>query len=194
MLRLLPLTLMLAPAILALGCLGTLQRSEEAAGIAGVAAGALRLPIQESRPHWFLRQEAGWLGAHRIRFGGRAEDEGLTVVRAAVFTDESSASAALARITPAYTYALWHSRMEAPPRTVPFPVSIPGDEVRITEYQPRLSPEETEQGLQLSVQLISLRAGRVVVVIESIGVPREKLAPVTERLVEAARALGASEP
>lgn len=195
MLRSLSLVLLaLTPALLSIACLGTLQRNQDAEAISDAAEGAWRLPLRETRPHWFLRQEPGWLGAHRMRFGGEGDDEGFAFVRIAVFTDAAAAGSALARITPEYMHALWHSRMDALPRAVSFPVTIPGDHVIVTEYPLRPSPTDEEQVQELIVQLIALRAGRVVLVIESIGTPREDLAPVADRLVRAARGLGASAP
>jgi hypothetical protein len=190
MLRLILLALAaLAPSFLSTGCLGTLHHSRDAEEISGAAADVLPTPLRETRPHWFLRQEAGWLGAHRTRFGGEGDDEGFTIVRVALFTDAAAASAALARITPQYMHALWHSRMALLPQPVSFPVAISGDEVSVAEYPLRLSPGE-ERTEELIVQVVSLRAGRAVLVVESIGVPREGLAPVVDRLVRAAHRAG----
>jgi len=184
----------LASVLFTLGCLGTLHSNGDAERIAGAAEGAIPLPLRETRPHWFLRQETGWVGAHRMRFGGEGDDEGFAFVRVALFTDPASATSALARITPEYMRSLWEDRVGALPRLVAFPVTIPGDEVMIAEYPLRASPVGDDPDMELIVQVIALRVGRVIVVIESIGTPRESLAPVAASLVAAARAFGAAAP
>jgi hypothetical protein len=187
----------LAPVLIALisiGCLGTLQRSPDAAGIAESAGAALPLPVRESQPHWFLRQQDGWEAAHRTRYGGEGDDEGFTIIRVALFTGVQTASAAFARMTPQYAYTLWPSRMASVPYPVTFPVTIPGDEVSITEYPLLISPGEPQPEEELIVQLITIRSGRTVIGIESIGVPREDLAPVANLLVGAARRFEGSAP
>lgn len=171
------------------GCLGTLRHERDAERVAQAAGTALELPAHDARPHWLLRQEPGWLGAHRVAFGGREMDRASTVVRTAVFADAAAASAALARLTPVYAHTLWPRRMREEPRVVAYPFAIPGDEVRTMEYPLRTAPED-DPGEELIVQLVALRTGRTVAVIESIGVPAEELPPVAAALVAAAQAQG----
>jgi len=189
--RRLTLLLLTALAFAGSACLGTLPGSEDAGTVALAPRDALRLPLRENNPHWLLRQEPGWQEAYWATFGGGYGDRALTTIRVALFADAAHATAGFARLTPAHFYRLWQDRMTGEPRTVTFPTRLPGDQVAITEYTPVGSPEDGSGAPLLAVQLIVVRSGRAVIVIESIGIPREHLAPVTHALVNAARQLDA---
>lgn len=181
-----------ASVLLVAACLGTLSHDSFAEAVALAPAPTLNLPVRDSRPYWLLRRQPGWLGAHKVIFGGAASDRGRTIIRAARFRDEASAALAAARLTPAYMQRLWPAEMQTPPQPVAFPVPLPGDTVLVTEYGLRLPPEEVPTEAIL-VQLIVLRVGRTVIVIDSVGIPREELALVVEALVGAVRWLEAVE-
>ena len=178
------LAVLLVFAILLAGCLDVLADDQETERIAGAAESALPIPLRSSERHWFLRQQPGFIGAHLATYGGAA-GEALTTVRVARFRDIADARAGFAWMTPEHAYRLWGHRMAAPPRTVRYQFTFPGDEVRTLEYRP--PPPPGDPNLELVVQLIGLRAGKFVIVIESIGVPREQLPAVATALVRAVR-------
>jgi hypothetical protein len=157
-----------------------------AEAVALAPASTLNLPVRDSRPYWLLRRQPGWVGAHKVIFGGAASDRGRTIIRVARFRDEASAKLAAARLTPTYMQRLWPAEMQTAPQPVAFPVPLPDDTVLVTEYGLRLPPREAPPETVL-VQLIVLRVGRIVIVIDSVGVPRAELAPVAEALVRAVR-------
>jgi hypothetical protein len=175
---------LLSAALLLVGCLDVLAEDEATARIADSAATALPMPPRSSESHWFLRQQPDWVGAHLTTYGGGAA-EPLTTVRVARFRSAAAAQAAFAWLTPEHTHRLWGHRMAAPPRIVRYPFTIPGDQVRTTEYRPPMPPDEPDQGL--IVQLITIRTGNVVIVIESIGVAPNHLPAVAAALVRAVR-------
>lgn len=177
-------TILVAAALHQGGCLGVLTEDRVAARIAMAAAPALPMPSRDSRPHWLLRQAPGWQGAHRTSYGGAA-GEALTVVRVARFRDIGTAQTAFVHLTADAAYRLWGQRMAAAPAVVRYPFAIPGDAVQTMEYRPRLAPDAPDQGF--IVQLIVLRTGATVIVLESIGVPRDQLPSVAAALVAAAR-------
>ena len=144
------------------------------------------LPLHESRPYWLLRSQPGWLSAHEVRYGGDPEDPAVATIRAVRFRDDESAGRAFAHLTPSYLHLLLRDRMTHAPRPFEYPVPLPGDEVAVYEYGVRL-PAEIAREVQLSGQMTAVRAGRVVLLIESIGVPPEQLVPTVESLVNAAR-------
>jgi hypothetical protein len=174
---------LLAAALLHAGCLDVLTEDEEAGRIADSAASTLPMPVRSSESHWFLHQQEGWVGAHLTTYGGGA-NEPLTTIRVARFRDVEAAIAAFEWLTPDHTHRLWGRRMASTPQIVNFPFAFPGDQVRITEYRPPIPPDEPDPGL--IVQLITIRADSVVIVIESIGVPRLQLPSVVTALVGAA--------
>ena len=178
------LAVLLVLAVLVAGCLDVLADDQETERIAGAAESALPVPLRSSERHWFLRQQPGFVGAQLATYGGDA-GEALTTVRVARFRDIATARAGFAWMTPDHAYRLWGNRMAAPPRPARYQFAFTGDEVRTLEYRPPLPPGDPNQGLV--VQLISLRAGKFVIVIESIGVPREQLPAVVAALVRAVR-------
>jgi hypothetical protein len=173
-----------ALALLLAGCLGVLTQDPRAARVVESAGPALPAPLRDSRPHWFLRQEDGWLGAHRAVFGG-APDEPVTIVRVARFRSAEVARAAFERLTPAYAFRLWGRRMAAEPAEVRYPHAFPGDAVRTLDYRPPRAPDEEDPGL--TVQLVILRVDETVIVIESAGVPAEQLPAVARAMIAALR-------
>ncbi|MGD9892574.1 MAG: hypothetical protein AB7R89_19240 [Dehalococcoidia bacterium] len=178
------MAVLLMAAMLLAGCLDVLAEDHETERIADAAAPALPIPLRSSDRHWFLRQQPGFIGAHLTTYGG-GPGEALTTIRVARFRDVASARAGFARLTPDLFYRLWGSRMAAAPRSVRSRFPFLGDEIRELEYQPPPSPGSPDLGL--TVQLISLRSGTFVLVIESIGVPRDQLPAVAAALVRAVR-------
>ena len=183
--------LLAAAALLWGGCLGTLRHDPAAEAITLAPHEVLDLPLHERRTYWLLRSQPGWVSAHEVKFGGEEGDPGVATIRAAIFRDADAAGRAFARLTPEYLYLLLRDRMSWAPRPFAYPVPLPGDEVAVTEYGVRLPPELTPH-VTLVGQMTAVRAGRVVILVESIGVPPEQLVPAIEALTEAAYRLTAA--
>ena len=105
--------LLLLVALVGPGCLGRLRHDRPTAQLARAPAASLPLPLREMRPHWLLREEPGWVGAHRVRFGGDPTDDDVLVIRAARFRDVATAQTPYARLTPAYCYRVFRHLMRA---------------------------------------------------------------------------------
>lgn len=172
-------------ALVAGGCLGTLAADRAAETLVLVPAEDLNLPLHEHHNHWLLRGEPGWCGTEEARYGGNPEDPAVATVRGVVLRDEDDARRGFARLTPAYLYSLLRGRMNGLPRPMTYPEPLDGDDLAVFEYDVRLpliySPE-----FVLSGQLTAFRAGRTVTLIESIGVPPERLVPAVREIVRAA--------
>lgn len=174
-------------ALLALaGCLGGLPADPQAEAIAIAAREAVGLPVRESRPYWLLRAAPGWVGGHEIRYGGEPQDGGIAGFRIARFENEAAAHSAYLRLTPAYIYAVARDRMTGDPWSFTYPVSLAGEENAVYLFNVRMPPD-IEGGLQLQGQVTVLRTGRTVILVESIGVHPDHLAPA---VAEAAAAAG----
>ena len=156
------------------GCLGTVRRDQVAEGIALAPRTVIDLPMQESRPYWLLRSQPGWLGAHEAQFGGGADDPGVATVRAARFRDVESATNAFAHLTADYIHLLLRDRVKSTLSPFPYPAPLPGDEAAVMAYDVRLPPE-VPPDVTIIGQLTAIRAGRVVLFIESIGIPPQQL-------------------
>lgn len=180
----------LAVALLAGGCLGVLTRDRAAEAIALAPREPLDLPVRDSRPYWLLRTQAGWAGAHEIRFGGNPSDPAVAAVRAVRFDDESAAAGAFAHLTPAYLYLVFRDRMTGEPHPFEYPQPLAGDTVAVWLYGVRLPAEQHDT--ELLGQLTAVRAGRVVLLIDSIGVAPDRLVPAVSRLVQTAGRIGAA--
>ncbi len=174
-------------ALAATGCLGRLHRSATAAEISLAPAAPLALPIHEHRPHWLFRGAPGWLGAHRVRFGGDPADPAVTIVRTALFRDEREARAAFARLTPAYLHRILRHRMVDAPTVTAYPAALAGDEVQVLAFPALLPADEREDALV--GQLTTIRAGRTVLILESISVPPAQLVAAIAALTAAAERL-----
>lgn len=183
------LALLLLAALVAAGCLGTLRRHADAASLAGAPEELLDVPARVDRPSWLLRRKPGWEGAHEVEYGGTNADHARTVIQTVVFVDTATAAEAFARLTPEYLRRLRGERMDALPRAVTPSVPLVADEIAVTEYPLKMAPDDPDAGKEMIVQLITLRAGRVVIVIDSIGYGYKELAPVVAELARAARAL-----
>jgi hypothetical protein len=165
-------------------CLAGLERDPTVVGIAIAAAPVLPVPLRMGGPHWLLRQEPGWVSAYAAEYGGQAEDPALTVIRVARFTDVAAVQAAFGQLTPTTLYRLWQSQMVSVPTVVAAPSTVAGAAVLWLEYQPRPHPGEAATGF--TVQLLLRHSGCTVIVIESLGVPRDQLPTVAAALVDAA--------
>ncbi len=173
-------------AVLALaGCLGGLPDDPQAEAIAIAAREALGLPVRESRPYWLLRSAPGWQGGHEIRFGGDPQDAAIAGVRVARFSDPAHARAAYARLTPAYVYAVARDRMTGDPNSIDYPQPLAGEEHAVYLFGVKLPPD-LEGKITLTGQVTVLRAGRTVILVESIGVHPEQLVPAMAEAVAAA--------
>lgn len=182
----------LLTAATAAGCLGTLAADPRAERVALAPQAELGLPIREGRRHWLLRSEPGWCGGHEVRYGGDPDDPAIAAVRVVLFRDIDSAVAAFNQLTPTYLYNTLRGRIVDVPRPFDYPEPLAGDAVSVTQYTVRLplvdAPDATLIG-----QLTAVRAGSVVILLESIGVDPQQLVPAVRELVRAANRLPAAE-
>jgi hypothetical protein len=174
----------LLPSILS-GCLATLGFDPVAQHLVFIPKPEFGLPQYEDRPHWLLHGQAGWCGAHEVRYGGDPGDPGVATVRAARFRDEESAAAGFSRLTPEYLSALLRDRVTGPPWPFEYGDPLPGDEVAVYEYGVRLPPVYSPDHF-LPGQFSVVRAGSVIYLIETIGIPPERMSPAVLELVRGA--------
>jgi hypothetical protein len=174
------------------GCLGTLTADPDAEAITLVPEDELDLPAHGGYRNWLLRGERGWCGAHETRFGGDPDDPGVATVRAVVFRTMEDARHGHDRLTPGYLHAVLRGRMVDAPEPFDYPEPLPGDAARTFLYDVRLplvyAPDQGIPG-----QLTTVRAGRVVLLIESIGVHPPQLVPAIREMVRAANRLTAED-
>jgi len=175
----------------ATSCLGTLTESQDAQLVAETPGDELDLPLHDSGKHWLLRGESGWCGAHEALFGGDPHDAAVATVRAAVMRDVDAAARGFERLTGTYIYSLLRSRMNDVPEPVEYPDPLDGDDITVLRYPVRLPPVYAPEFVLMG-QMTAVRAGRVVLMIESIGVRPEHLVPAVRELVRAAYRLPAS--
>ncbi len=181
------LSLLIAGMLFTNGCLGTLVEDRSADLIAGAAQSVLDMPIRASRPYWLLRQQPNWISTQQIDFGGAALDRGRTSVYVVRFRTTPAAVAAFQRLTPDYFYRLWAERMREAPRPMTDPPLPPVEQALSLEYRPPLPRNESDTADDAVAQLIALRSGAIVLVIDSIGVDRQHLASAATELIKAAR-------
>ena len=167
------------------GCLGTLPHDPTAEAIVLAPRDVLRLPLHENHPYWLFRSQPGWMSAHEVRFGGDPKDPAVATIRAALFRDSEAAVRAFARFTPAYLYLLLRDRMTGEPRPFDYPAPLSSDELAVSEYAVRLPPEVARY-LTLVGQLTLARAGRVVLLMESIGLSLDQIVTTLDELCRAA--------
>lgn len=175
-------------AALGTACLGTLTDDPRARAITLAPRDVLDLPLRDSSLHWLLRGQPGWCGAHEARFGGNSDDPAVLTVRAIRFASPRAAERGLARITPGFLSRVLRDRMNGPPTPIAYPLPLPGDQAAALEYGVRLPPDVAPY-FDLRGQLTLVRAGRVVLVVESIGPPPEQLVPAIDAMVAAAARL-----
>lgn len=175
-------------AIASTSCLGRIERDRDAEQVALAPREQFGLALHDSRPYWLLRSDPGWKGAHEIRYGGDPEDTAVAVVRAVRFADEAAAQRGFARLSPDYLLTAYRDRMITEPRVTDYPLLLAGDQVVVYAYGVRL-PAEIAAEVRIYGQQTAVRAGLIVMLVESIGVIPERLAPAIEALVAAAAAL-----
>jgi len=167
------------------GCLRTSQRDGGAERIALAPREVLALPLYQSRPYWLLRSQPGWIGGHEVELGGGTNDPASASIRAARFRDVASASRAYGRLTPDYIYLLLRKRMDSVLYPFVYPAPLPGDAVAVMGYDVRLPPE-VGRDVTIIGQMTAIRAGTVVLLVESIGIPPDQLVPALTQLTDAA--------
>ena len=178
--------------LLSAGCLAPGRRDSPAAAIALSARDALELPVRQQRAHWLLREASGWTDTRLVAYGGDTNDPGTALVYAAYFRSADAAARARARLTASYLHGLWHERMTGEPQPADYPEPLPGDQVAVLAYPARLPPEW--RGSEMFGQLTAVRAGRVVFLIDSVGVTPDRFVPAVTALVDAARQSAAVRP
>ena len=167
------------------GCLGRSQPDAVTEQIVLASGDLLALPRYESRAYWLLRSQPGWVGSHEVELGGGAADPAFASIRAARFRDVASATRAYAQLTPDYIYLLLRKRMASILYPFAYPQPLLGDEVAVMGYDVRLPPEAGNDA-RLVGQMTTIRAGAVVLLIESIGIPPEQFVPAITQLTSAA--------
>jgi hypothetical protein len=187
---LLVLTLIAAAASVA--CLGTLAADPRAESVAMAPQTEFGLPARDSRRHWLLRGESNWCGGHEVRYGGDPDDGGIAAVRVVLFQDVDAAVAAFNRLTPGYLYNMLRGRILDEPYPITYEQELAGDAVSVNQYEVRLPLVDAPDATLLG-QLTSVRAGRAVILVESIGVQPDHLVPAVRELVRAANRIPASE-
>jgi hypothetical protein len=176
----------LAAALLC-GCFGGMPRDAVTRAIVMAPGPALELPLYESRAHWLMRDLPRWCGAAEAQWGGGPDDRAAMTARAARFRDETAAARALDRLTPEYLSIAFQDQIAEGPYPIDYPEPLPGDEAKVNEYGVRL-PLEIAAQTQIQGQLTAVRAGKAVILTESVGVPSEELIPAFRAMVDAAGA------
>jgi hypothetical protein len=171
--RLLASVLVSLSALAAAACLGSLPHEPDADRLVDAVAEPMTLPERESLPHWLLRSAPGWQGAHKRSLGGNAQDGAAAVVRVALFSDAAAAHNAFTMLTPPRLYHVFRHRLAAQPTPVPQPTALAGDEVQAFQYAVRGSFREPPP--DLPVDMVAVRAGRAVLLVDSIGLPPARL-------------------
>src|SRR5215207_4770107 len=171
----------------ALACADRTSSDPAAAAVSAAPVQALGRATRESRRYWLLLGARGWCGSHMTRYGGDAEDPGVAVVRVARFRDGRAAAAAFASLDPASLYRIFKVKMLRPPEYARYPEPLPGDESFVISYDARL-PFELPAGVVIEGQMIAMRSGPFVALIENVGVPPEQIAPAVAGIVQTAEA------
>ncbi len=179
------LVLALVVGVLCTGCLGVLERDLGAERVALAPRQTLGLPLKESRPYWLLRSQPGWVGSHEVELGGRSDDPKVAAIRVARFRDVEAASHAYEQLTPDYIYLILRKRMASITYPLDYPTPLPGDDVNVMAFDVRLPPDAGED-LRVVGQMTAIRAGAVVLLVESIGVTPQWLVPALTDLTAAA--------
>ena len=178
------LALLMVVASMAAGCLGALPHDRATREVVQAPSTMLDLPMNGQRRHWLMRDFPRWCGAAEAVWGGNPGDRAFIVARAVRFRDETSAARALDKLTPEYLALAFRDRIVEGPRPVDYPVRLPGNEAKVSEYRVQLPPEESH--FTLIGQFVAVRSGKVVIMTDSIGLPPEDLVPSLEAMVEAA--------
>ncbi|HEV2123571.1 MAG TPA: hypothetical protein VGW38_12450 [Chloroflexota bacterium] len=185
--------MLVTTALVLSGCLRTLHRNSMAETIALTPRDTLSLPVRDSRPYWLLRSQPGWLGAHEISFGGAPGDGAVVVVRTVLFENDEAASSAFARLTPGYIQLLLRDRIkEEPPPFQALP-SSDSDELSVSHYQIPL-PTDAGEDFVVSIDMMIARAGRVVLFVESLGLPFDEQIDTVNLLSRSAYDVIGAEP
>ena len=177
--------LALVVGLLCTGCLGVLERDWGAERVALAPRETLGLPLKESRPYWLLRSQPGWIGSHEVEVGGGPDDPRVAAIRAARFRDVEAATRAYDHLTPDYIYLILRKRMASVTYPLDYPVPLPGDEVAVMAFDVRLPPDAGPE-VRIVGQMTAIRAGAVVLLVESIGVTPQWLVPALTDLTAAA--------
>jgi hypothetical protein len=163
--------LALAPALA--GCLRSLVHSIEAEAVAMGPEGTWPIHASSSRTHWLLRGSPGWMGAHEAGYGLLHGGEAVAVVRTVAFTDEQSAAAAFAKLTPEYLAKSFPSEIALVPWVDPLRTDAPAAQAETYTYFIALGPHWPSP---FPGRLITIRHGRIVAVFASIGLTDLQLA------------------
>jgi hypothetical protein len=178
------LILALAPALA--GCLRSLVHSADAEAVAMGPEGVWPIHASSSRPHWLLRGAPGWEGAHQTGYGLLRGGEAVAVVRAVVFTDEQSAAAAYAKLTPEYLAKSFPSEIALVPWIDPLRTDAPVAQAEAYTY---FIAEAPNWPSPFPGRLVKIRHGRVVAVVAALGLTDIQLAAGVAAMAHEAEAL-----
>ena len=183
-----PLLVLFSAGLLLTGCLGTLPNDPVTRDLVLTPRTVVDLPLHEVHRHWLFRDLPRWCGAAEARFGGDPQDRAVVTVRVAQFRDATAAMRSYERLTPEYLAIAFRDRIAGGPRAIDYPVALPGEAAKVSEYDVRL-PAEIATQVHIVGQYVAVHSGRVVLLTESIGLGPEELAPVVETMVRAAENL-----
>jgi hypothetical protein len=183
--------LVLLTAWAAAGCAGAVRTDPMLSSVVEAASAPTGLPIVAYRSGELLRNEAGRCGGQRVSFGGRPEDGAAFTLEVVRFRGAETAAQAAARMTPAWLTRHIAERVASPPEFLESEAGDSSDAAITVRYDARVAPaERAATGLsEVPVLLSVARAGRVVAMIESIGLPAESQAEVMRHVADAALAL-----
>lgn len=185
--RLAPLTLLVLALVPVVACLGTLPNDRQTRIVVGAPHHVLEdasMRIRSYRVYWLLRPEDGWRGSYEVRYGGDPGDPGIMLARSVRFATEEDAARGYARLTPAYIYSALRDDMAGPGYAFDYPERLPGDSTTAWLYPVQVPAEEEASGLM--GQFTALRAGRFVMLVQSIGIDPPVLVPAIQAMVDAA--------
>jgi hypothetical protein len=179
---------LVALALLLAGCLGTLHHDDASEQVALAPRESFSLIERGNGVYWLLRGLDGWRGSHEVKFGGGPSDPASATVRVVRFRDITTAGAGFDRLTPAYLLAAYRDQMTGMPTAFRFPGALAGDRTATWRYAPK--PLGMAAGAYIEGQYTAIQAGVFVILIDSVGVAPDRLAPAVTALVGAARGLG----
>jgi hypothetical protein len=171
--------------LLCAGCLGSLSHDQLTEDVALAAADKLQLPVRENHTYWLLRGVDGWRSSHEVKFGGNPSDSAVAAVRVVRFDSADAARNGYARLTPEYLQASLRDSIVGIPTAFDYPGRIPGDNTATYLYLVRMPPD-TPPNVIIRGQFTVIRAGAMVLLVESIGVTPDRLVPALTALVRAA--------
>ncbi len=172
------------------GCTAVLRSDPELQPVVMAVQASVGLPVTASRNSDLLANAADRCGGERVSFGGGLEDDAAVTLDVVRFRTEEATVRAAHQLTPAWVSRSVRDRAVAPPVPVAAPVGVPSAAM-VWHYDARVAPAEAAAtGVPaVPVLLVTVSAGRVVAVVESLGVPADQHADLVRQILSAAWAL-----